>query len=260
MHEDGEAKVRIGCVCSDSERARVAFAEIENAYDWVHPDDCDVLIALGGDGFLLHVMHRHLGSARPIFGMNRGTVGFLLNQFKAEGLVERVAAATRIDVHPLTMRAATTSGQVVVARAFNEVAVTRDSAQSVNIRVSIDGVERLGNFVGDGLIVATAAGSTAYNLSAHGPILPLGSGLLAVTPVSPFRPRRWRGALLPQSARIVLENLDPVKRPVTATADFRELVEIESVSIQQDLSSPVQLLFDPDHSLEERIIAEQFLA
>jgi NAD+ kinase len=192
--------------------------------------------------------------------MNRGTVGFLLNRFKAEGLVERIAAATRIDVHPLTMRAVTTAGQVVSVLAFNEVAVTRGSAQSVNIRVSIDGVERLGNFVGDGLIIATAAGSTAYNLSAHGPILPLGSGLLAVTPVSPFRPRRWRGALLPQSAEIVLENLDPVKRPVAATADFRELIHIESVSIRQDLSAAVQLLFDPDHSLEERIIAEQFLA
>jgi NAD+ kinase len=131
--------------------------------------------------------------------MNRGTVGFLLNRFKADGLVERVSAATRIDVHPLTMRAVSTSGQVVEARAFNEVAVTRKSAQSVNIRVSIDGVERLGNFVGDGLIIATAAGSTAYNLSAHGPILPLGSGLLALTPISPFRPRRWRGALLRQS-------------------------------------------------------------
>ena len=260
MGRNGEVNLRIGCVCSDSERAQVAFAEIENAYDWVHPNDCDVLVALGGDGFLLHVMHRHVELARPIFGMNRGTVGFLLNQFEAEGLVERIAAATRIDVHPLIMRAVTTSGQVVNARAFNEVAVTRDSAQSVNIRVSIDGVERLDNFVGDGLIIATAAGSTAYNLSAHGPILPLGSGLLAVTPVSPFRPRRWRGALLPQSAKIVLENLDPVKRPITATADFSELVGIESVSIQQDLSSAVQLLFDPDHSLEERIIAEQFLA
>ena len=260
MRIDGEVKLRIGCVCSDSERARAAFAEIEDRYQWADPDDCDVLVALGGDGFLLHVMHRHLELARPIFGMNRGTVGFLLNRFKAEGLAERIAAATRIDVHPLTMRAVTTAGQVTNALAFNEVAVTRGSAQSVNLRVSIDGVERLGNFVGDGLIIATAAGSTAYNLSAHGPILPLGSGLLAVTPVSPFRPRRWRGALLPQSAEIVLENLDPVKRPVAATADFRELIQIESVSIRQDLSAAVQLLFDPDHSLEERIIAEQFLA
>jgi NAD+ kinase len=260
MRKDGEASLRIAYACSDSERARMAFAEIENAYDWVPPHECDVLVALGGDGFMLHIMHRYLELARPIFGMNRGTVGFLLNQFRAEGLDERIAAATRIDVHPLTMRAVTTSGEVLDARAFNEVAVTRDSAQSVNIRVSIDGVARLGNFVGDGLIIATAAGSTAYNLSAHGPILPLGSGLLAVTPVCPFRPRRWRGALLPQSARIALENLDPAKRPITATADFRELVEIESVTIQQDRSSAVQLLFDPDHSLEERIIAEQFLA
>ena len=258
MRIDGEAELASD-VCSGSERAPAAFAEIEGRYEWADPDDCDVLVALGGDGFLLHVMHRHLELARPIFGMNRGTVGFLLNQFKAEGLVERIAAATRIAVHPLGMRAVTTAGQVVDALAFNEVAVTRDSAQSVNIRVSIDAVERLGNFVGDGLIVATAAGSTAYN-SSHGPILPLGSGLLAVTPVSPFRPRRWRGALLPQSAEIVLENLDPVKRPVAATADFRELVQIESVSIRQDLSAAVQLLFDPDHSLEERIIAEQFLA
>jgi len=260
MSSDGQVSVRLGCVCSDSDQAQLAFAEIRDAYDWVHPDDCDVLVALGGDGFLLHVMHRHSESVRPIFGMNRGTVGFLLNRFKADGLLERVSAAPRIDVHPLTMRAVTTSGQVVQARAFNEVAVIRSSAQSVNIRVSIDGVERLANFVGDGLIIATAAGSTAYNLSAHGPILPLGSGLLAVTPVSPFRPRRWRGALLPQSATIVLDNLDPDKRPVTATADFRELVDIESVSIRQDFSSAVQLLFDPDHSLEERIIAEQFLA
>jgi NAD+ kinase len=260
MRIDGEVGLRIGCVCSGSERARVAFAEIEDRYQWADPDDCDVLVALGGDGFLLRIMHRPLALARPIFGMNRGTVGFLLNEFRAEGLVERISAATRIDVHPLGMRAVTTSGEVANALAFNEVAVTRDSAQSVNIRVSIDGVERLGNFVGDGLIIATAAGSTAYNLSAHGPILPLGSGLLAVTPVCPFRPRRWRGALLPQSAEIVLENLDTVKRPVAATADFRELVQIESVSIQQDLSAAVQLLFDPDHSLEERIIAEQFLA
>jgi NAD+ kinase len=165
MPIDGQAELRIGCVCSGSERARVAFAEIEDRYQWADPDDCDVLVALGGDGFLLHVMHRHLALARPIFGMNRGTVGFLLNQFRAEGLIERIAAATRIDVHPLAMQAVTTAGQVVNALAFNEVAVTRDSAQSVNIRVSIDGVERLGNFVGDGLIIATAAGSTAYNLS-----------------------------------------------------------------------------------------------
>jgi NAD+ kinase len=257
---DVEAGPRLGCVCSDSERARAAFAEIEHRYQWTTPEDCDVLVVLGGDGFLLHVMHRLLKLEQPIFGMNRGTVGFLLNQFRPDGLLERIAAATRIDVHPLAVRAVTTGADTVNVRAFNEVAVTRDSAQSVNIRVRIDGVERLENFVGDGLIIATAAGSTAYNFSAHGPILPLGSRLVALTPVSPFRPRRWRGALLPHSAEIVLDNLDPIKRPAAATADFRELLRIESVTIRQDLTTAVQLLFDPDHSLEERIIAEQFLS
>jgi NAD+ kinase len=260
MRIDVEAELRMGCVCSGSERARAARAEMEARYRWVSPDECDVLVALGGDGFLLHVMHSHLRLERPIFGMNRGTVGFLLNQFRPDGLLKRIAAATRIEVHPLTVRVVATGGEVVNALAFNEVAVTRDSAQSVNIRVCIDGVERLGNFVGDGIIIATAAGSTAYNFSAHGPILPLGSRLLALTPVSPFRPRRWRGALLPHSVQILLENLDPVKRPAVATADFRELGQVESVTIHQDLSAAVQLLFDPDHSLEERIIAEQFLS
>jgi NAD+ kinase len=251
--------MRIGCVCSGSQRAQAAFAQIKNRYRWTDPNDCDVLVALGGDGFLLRVMHRVLERDQPIFGMNRGTVGFLLNQFRPEELLERIAAATPINVHPLAMQAVTTGGDITDARAFNEVAVTRGSAQSINIRVSIDGIERLDNFVGDGLIVATAAGSTAYNLSANGPILPLGSRLVAVTPVSPFRPRRWRGALVPYTAQIALTNLDPTKRPASATADFRELPRVESVSVHQDLSARVQLLFDPDHSLDERIIAEQFL-
>src|SRR5918996_6231104 len=251
------SKPRIACVASSAAAARTAQADLAARYDLVDPDDCDVIVALGGDGLLLHTIHDHLQLGRPIFGMNRGTVGFLMNQYRPDGLVERVAAASPITVQPLAMAARYADGSVSHALAFNEVAVTRYSGHSANLRLSIDGVQRMAKFVGDGLIVATAAGSTAYNLSAHGPIIPLGSGLLAVTPVSPFRPRRWRGALLPQSAEIVLENLDPVKRPVAATADFRELVQIESVSIRQDLSAAVQLLFDPDHSLEERIIAEQ---
>ena len=250
---------RICCIASGSERARVALAELEDRYEFVAPDDCDVVVALGGDGFLLHVMHDYLELGRPIFGMNRGTVGFLLNEYRPDGLLHRVAKATRVGVHPLAMMATGSDGSVVHALAFNEVSVTRHSAQSANIRVSIDGVERLGAFVGDGLIIATAAGSTAYNLSAHGPILPLGSDLLALTPVSPFRPRRWKGALLPDSAKIVLENLDPANRPLAATADFCELFHVESVTISEDRSTVVELLFDPDHSLEERIIAEQFL-
>jgi NAD+ kinase len=254
------SKPRIACVASDSAAAQAAQADLAARYDLVDPDDCDVIVALGGDGLLLHTIHDHLQLGRPIFGMNRGTVGFLMNQYRPDGLVERVAAATPITVHPLRMAATYIDGRRADALAFNEVAVTRLSVHSANIRLSIDGVERMAMFVGDGLIVATAAGSTAYNLSAHGPIIPLGSNLLAVTPVSPFRPRRWKGALVPHTAEIVVENLDADKRPLAATADFHELFHVVSVTIREDTSTAVQLLFDPDHSLEERIIAEQFLS
>ena len=181
---------RIACVASSSAPARAAQVQLAARYDLVDAGDCDVIVALGGDGLLLHTIHEHLQLGRPIFGMNRGTVGFLMNQYRPDGLPERVAAATPITVHPLRMAATYGDGRRSHALAFNEVAVTRFSGPSANIRLSIDGVERMARFVGDGLIVATAAGSTAYNLSAHGPIIPLGSNLLAVTPVSPFRPRR----------------------------------------------------------------------
>ena len=253
------SKPRIACVASSSAGARAAQAELVARYDLVHPGDCDVIVALGGDGLLLHTIHEHFQLDRPIFGMNRGTVGFLMNQYRPEGLVERVAAATPIVVHPLRMTATYADGSVSHARAFNEVVVIRSSVHSANIRLSIDGAERMAKLVGDGLIVATAAGSTAYNLSAHGPIIPLGSNLLAVTPVSPFRPRQWKGALVPHTAEIVLENLDADKRPLAATADFHELFNVVAVTVREDTSATVQLLFDTDHSLEERIIAEQFL-
>jgi NAD+ kinase len=254
------SKPRIACVASNSAAARAAKADLAARYDLVDPDDCDILVALGGDGLLLHTIHEHLQLGRPVFGMNRGTVGFLMNQYRPDGLIERVGAATPITIHPLRMAATHTNGRRSHALAFNEVAVTRLSAHSANIRLSIDRVERMAKFVGDGLIVATAAGSTAYNLSAHGPIIPLGSNLLAVTPVSPFRPRRWKGALVPHTAEIVLENLDADKRPLAATADFHELSNVVAVTIREDPSTIVQLLFDADHSLEERIIAEQFLS
>jgi NAD+ kinase len=254
------AKPRIACVASSAPAARAARADLAARYDLVDPGDCDVIVALGGDGLLLHTIHQHLQLGRPIFGMNRGTVGFLMNQYRPDDLIARVGAATPITVHPLRMAATYTDSRSSHALAFNEVAVTRLSAHSANIRLSIDGVERMARFMGDGLIVATAAGSTAYNLSAHGPIIPLGSKLLAVTPVSPFRPRRWKGALVPHTAEIVVENLDADKRPLAATADFHELFHIVSVTIREDTSTTVQLLFDADHSLEERIIAEQFLS
>ena len=250
---------RMACMTSGSPRAQAALAELSERYEFVGPDECDVIVALGGDGFLLHTMHEHIALYRPIFGMNRGTVGFLMNAYHADGLGARLAAAAPIWIHPLELIATTADGVTSRAIAFNEVAVTRHSGQSAHLRISIDGVERIATFVGDGIIVATAAGSTAYNLSAHGPIIPLGANLLAVTPVCSFRPRRWRGALVPHSAHIVFENLDPQKRPLAATADFHELFHVVSMAVQEDRSTEVQLLFDPDHSLEDRIIGEQFL-
>jgi NAD+ kinase len=251
--------LKIAVAVSDTAAAQAALTELRRRYEFVPTDECDVIVALGGDGLLLHAMHEYIGLGRPIFGMNRGTVGFLMNAYRPAGLLHRLAAAKPLRIHPLELTATTTDGATLHGIAFNEVAVTRRSGQSVHLRVCIDGIERLPMFVGDGMIVATAAGSTAYNLSAHGPIIPLGSDLLAVTPVSPFRPRRWKGALVPRTARITLENLDPRTRPVTAIADFLELFDILNVAVREDTSTSVELLFDPDHSLEERVSAEQFL-
>jgi NAD+ kinase len=250
---------RIAFVASTSERAQAARAELVARYGMVEPEDATVIVALGGDGLLLHTVHEQFELGRPIFGMNRGTVGFLMNEYRLDDLPARIAAATPITVHPLAVTAIAAAGDVLHARAFNEVAVTRHSVQAANIRVSVDGVQRMERFAGDGLIVATPAGSTAYNLSASGPIIPLASSLLALTPVSPGRPRRWRGALLPHTAEIVLENLDPEKRPLAATADFQEMDHVASVTVREDPEIAVTLLFDADRSLEERIIAEQFM-
>lgn len=249
---------RVACVASSTDRAQAALVELESIYGHVDVAECEVIVAIGGDGFLLRAMHEHLHLQRPMFGMNQGTVGFLMNDYRSDGLLERVAAASRRDIHPLAMTATLADGTEVSFRAFNEVAVTRHSGQSANIRVVVDGVERIAMFVGDGMIVATAAGSTAYNLSAHGPIIPLGSDLLALTPVSPFRPRRWKGALVSRDSEIVLENLDPEKRPLDATADYHEAFFVTSVRVHEDLGVSVSLLFDPDRSLEDRILAEQF--
>jgi len=251
--------IKIACTASDSPRAQAALTELCERYAFAPLEGCDVIVALGGDGFLLHMMHEHIGLGRPIFGMNRGTVGFLMNTYHPVDLQARLAAAEPLIIHPLQMTATTLDGVTSRVIAFNEVAVTRHSGQSVHLRVCVDGVERLSDFVGDGMIVATAAGSTAYNLSAHGPIIPLGADLLAVTPVCPFRPRRWKGALVPRSAHVTFENLAPERRPLAATADFLELFDVVSVTVQEDTSTGVELLFDPDHSLEERIIVEQFL-
>jgi NAD+ kinase len=227
--------------------------------EFCEPDRADVIVALGGDGFMLRTLHAYLLLDKPIYGMKCGTVGFLMNDFDPTGLEARIEAARKVTLCPLAMQADLRDGSRADAVAFNEVSVIRSSVQSANVRISVDGIERLANFVGDGLIVSTAAGSTAYNLSAHGPILPIGCGLHALTPVSPFRPRNWKGALLPHASEILIENLDPEKRPLGTSADFAEWTHTVRVRVRQEPSRRAILLFDSDHSLEERVIREQFL-
>ena len=253
-----ERDLRIAGVHSGADIARERHAELARRYPLVPPAECDVLIALGGDGHLLHCLHDYLELDKPIFGMNCGTVGFLMNECRCEDLPTRIRAAAVQPIRPLLLQAELLDGRVEEALAFNEVTAFRHTGQSVNARILVDGVERMEKFVGDGLIVATSAGSTAYNYSAHGPIIPLGSELLALPPVRPFRPRRWRGALLPHRARIRIENLDPQKRRMNATADFHEHPDVRAVEVREHPDLVRRLLFDPGHSLEERILAEQF--
>lgn len=254
------AQLKIACVHSGTDLAAIHFNELSAEFKFVPPDQSDVILALGGDGLMLQALHNHMHLNKPIYGMHCGTIGFLMNEYSKEKLAERILSADSFVLHPIVMKAMTTEGNVEQALAFNEVALIRGSAQSANIRVSVDGVVRLEKYMGDGLIVSTAAGSTAYNLSAHGPIIPLGSNLLALTPVSPFRPRRWKGALLPHTTVITLENLDPKKRPLLTTADSKDIYNVVSVTVREDQSYSVQMLFDKHHSLEERIIKEQFTA
>lgn len=222
-------------------------------------EDADVVVALGGDGLMLQTLHRFRERTLPIYGMHRGSVGFLMNTFREEGLVERLTAAQQVTIHPLMMEAVTSNGMRHRAPAFNEVSLLRQSYQAAKLRISIDGKMRLEELICDGIIVATPAGSTAYNLSAHGPILPLGTALLALTPISPFRPRRWRGALVPDRARIDIAVMEADKRPVSAAADHFEVRDIIAVSARLDTTSSVDMLFDPDHGLDERILREQFV-
>lgn len=254
----GLSHPRIACVNSGSDRAKASRRELAARYDLAPPEESDVIVALGGDGLLLHVVHEYLHLGRPIFGMNCGTVGFLLNAYRPDELIERIQVAKEVIAHPLRMTAKTIDGKVEQSFAFNEVSIRRHTRQTTNVRISVDGIVRVPLLAADGVIVATPAGSTAYNLSAQGPILPLGANVLALTPVSPFRPRYWRGALLPHTSVVEFENLDPHKRSLSASADFKEFLEVVSVEVLEDRSRMVKLLFDPDHSLEERIRAEQF--
>jgi len=228
-------------------------------YTFVTPAEADVIVVLGGDGFMLETLHKTMKKNKKIYGMNRGTVGFLMNSYAREGLFERLSRAQDVILHPLNMQAETVDGEIFEALAINEVSFLRETRQAAKLRISIDDVVRLPELVCDGLIVTTPAGSTAYNLSASGPILPLGADLLAMTPISPFRPRRWRGAILPHTACIVVEPIHPHKRPVSAVADAVEVRDIVRVSIHEERNRRLHLLFDPEHNLEERILNEQFM-
>lgn len=248
----------VAFVASASEEAETAKRRLSHKYGSSPPDMADVIVALGGDGFMLTALHRFMNTGKPIYGMHRGTVGFLMNEFRLDGLMERLARAEVTRIRPLMMTATTVDGETKVARAFNEVSLWRQTYQAAKLRVGIDGKERLAELVCDGLIVATPAGSTAYNLSAHGPIIPLGAPLMALTPISPFRPRRWRGALVPDRSEIVADALDTSKRPVGAAADHTEIRDVVRVAVRQDFASESLLVFDHDHGWEERILAEQF--
>lgn len=250
---------KIACVASDTPKSQQRLAILQERYPLVPVNEADALIALGGDGFMLKTIHDHMGMKLPIYGMNCGTIGFLLNQFDPEDLMERLNASHKHILHPLAMTATTVKGERISALAFNEVAMLRYTQQSANIRVLINGKERLDNLVCDGILIATPAGSTAYNLSARGPIIPLGSNVLALTPISPFRPRRWHGALLPHSAVVEFEILNTGHRPVSASADFFEIRDVAHIHVREAHSHPAQVLFSPDHSLEERIFNEQFV-
>ncbi len=256
------AEQRRALVASPTPAARAAEERLRATYDFVEPSEADMIVALGGDGFMLQTLHAMLESRQilPVFGMNLGTVGFLMNEWRLERLDHRIQAAKPFKVNPLRMHVTTIDGEDLSLPAINEVSLLRETRQTAKIEVTVNDRVALPELVCDGVLVATPAGSTAYNLSAHGPILPLGSGLIALTPISPFRPRRWRGAILPEKTRIRFKVLDPQKRPVSAVADQREIRDVNCVEVATDRTTPLTLLFDPEHTLDDRIAAEQFIA
>jgi len=250
---------RIAFLASTAPAAQEALATMVARHGQHAPDEADVICALGGDGFMLQTLHRHGANGKPVYGMKLGTVGFLMNQYPGDDLLERLAAAEPATLRPLEMLAQTESGSSTGSLAYNEVSLLRQTRQAAHIRIGLNGQTRLDELIGDGVMVATPAGSTAYNFSAHGPILPLGSHTIALTPIAAFRPRRWRGAILKADTEIRFEVLDPYKRPVSVTADSHETRNVLEVVIRESSEHTVTLLFDPEHNLEERILSEQFV-
>lgn len=249
---------KLAFLASDRPEAQEALARLSERYGQHPHHEADVVVALGGDGFMLEVLHEQLDNHRPIYGMNRGSVGFLMNEYAEDDLLERINDAERATIHPLKMLATDSAGVVHKAMAINEVSLLRQTRQTAKLRISIDGKVRLSELSCDGALVSTPAGSTAYNLSAHGPIIPLDAKVLALTPISAFRPRRWRGALLAHTAKVSFEILEAEKRPVSAVADNLEVRDVVEVHISEDRQVSMRMLFDAGRSLEERVLAEQF--
>jgi len=247
-------------VASNAASAQEAEKELRDLYDFVPVEEAELIVALGGDGYLLHTLRERLniGEVCPVFGMNRGTVGFLMNEFRLDALIERIERAKRFTVKPLEMTAITDDGETITHHAINEVSLLRETRETARIEILLNGRTVMSELVCDGVLVATPAGSTAYNLSAAGPILPLNSRLLALTPISPFRPRRWRGALIPDDLTVSFRVIDPEKRPVSAVADQIEVRDVATVEVRIDPTDVLTLLFDPEHALDERITMEQF--
>jgi len=257
MALEGEV-TRISFLASSAPLAQEARAMLSARYGDVAPEHAQVVVALGGDGFMLETMHRVLGRGVAVYGMNCGSVGFMMNPFCADDLPARLSRTQATSLHPLRMTATTRDGRHHESLALNEVSLLRQLRQAAKIRIMVDGRVRLSELICDGVLVSTPAGSTAYNLSAHGPIVPLSANLLPLTPISAFRPRRWRGALLPSTAQVLFEVLEPDKRPVAAVADFTEVRDVIAVTVREDRGVAATILFDPDQGLQERIIVEQF--
>ena len=253
---------RLALAISNSALAQDTAEALREAHDWVPMEEADVVVALGGDGFMLQTLHRMLDNGRilPVYGVNRGTMGFLMNKHRPKGaLIERVNRSRPVGISPLRMEAVTQDGETRIECALNEVSLLRETRQTAKIEILVDGKTRIEELVADGVLVATPAGSTAYTLSANGPILPLDSNLLALTPISPFRPRRWRGAILPERVKVTFRINEPAKRPVAAVADQKEVRDVAEVHVEIARDSELTLLFDKGQTLEERIVAEQFV-
>jgi NAD+ kinase len=250
---------RLHFVAAPAVEAQAALLALRDRFQDMGPGKADIVVALGGDGFLLQTLHEFVGKDKAIYGMNRGSVGFLMNDYSEANLLERLAAAEPTKIHPLRMKAIGRNGKMTEALGFNEVYLFRETRQAATLRVIVDERARIAELICDGILISTPAGSTAYNLSAHGPILPIDASLLAMTPISAFRPRRWRGAILSHMSRTRFEILEPDKRPVSAVADHVEVRDVASVDVAEDRSIAMTMLFDEGHSLNERILAEQFL-